>query len=161
MQGYRAPSFSIGDDDLWAYDCLAKAGYRYSSSVYPIRHDHYGSPDRSRFAHMAHTHVLEVPIATARLFQTNFPAGGGGYFRLMPYVLSRWLIRRVNSCDEESVIFYFHPWEIDPEQPRVKGVDAKSRFRHYVNLERTAGRLRLLLQDFRWDRMDRVIFGVA
>ena len=74
VQGYRAPSFSIGDDDLWAYDCLAKAGYRYSSSVYPIRHDHYGSPDRSRFAHMAHTHVLEVPIATARLFQTNIPA---------------------------------------------------------------------------------------
>lgn len=161
VQGYRAPSFSIGDDDLWAYDCLAKAGYRYSSSVYPIRHDHYGSPDRSRFAHMAHTHVLEVPIATARLFQTNFPAGGGGYFRLMPYVLSRWLIRRVNSCDEESVIFYFHPWEIDPEQPRVKGVDAKSRFRHYVNLQRTAGRLRLLLQDFHWDRMDRVVFGVT
>jgi polysaccharide deacetylase family protein (PEP-CTERM system associated) len=161
VQGYRAPSFSIGDDNLWAYDCLAKAGYRYSSSVYPIRHDHYGSPERSRFAHLANTRVLEVPIATARLFNTNIPAGGGGYFRLMPYALSRWLIRRVNSCDEESAIFYFHPWEIDPEQPRVKGVDPKSRFRHYVNLERTAARLRLLLQDFRWDRMDRVVFGVA
>jgi polysaccharide deacetylase family protein (PEP-CTERM system associated) len=161
VQGYRAPSFSIDDDNLWAYDCLAKAGYRYSSSVYPIRHDHYGSPDRSRFAHMAHRHVLEVPIATARVFRTNWPAGGGGYFRLMPYALSRWLIRRVNSCDEESVIFYFHPWEIDPEQPRVNGVDAKTRFRHYLNLERTASRLQLLLQDFRWDRMDRVVFGVA
>jgi polysaccharide deacetylase family protein (PEP-CTERM system associated) len=161
IQGYRAPSFSIGEDNLWAYDCLAKAGYRYSSSVYPIRHDHYGSPNRSRFAHLANTHVLEIPITTARLFSTNIPAGGGGYFRLMPYALSRWLIRRVNSCDEASAIFYFHPWEIDPEQPRVKGLDPKSRFRHYVNLERTAGRLRLLLRDFRWDRMDRVVFGVA
>ena len=123
VRGYRAPSFSIGADNLWAYDCLAKAGYRYSSSVYPIRHDHYGSPDRSRFAHVANTHMLEVPIATARLFRTNWPAGGGGYFRLMPYALSRWLIQRVNSIDEEAAIFYFHPWEIDPEQPRVRGVD--------------------------------------
>jgi polysaccharide deacetylase family protein (PEP-CTERM system associated) len=161
VQGYRAPSFSIGDDNLWAYDCLAQAGYRYSSSVYPIRHDHYGSPAASRFTHVVNTHVLEVPIATARLFRINWPAGGGGYFRLMPYAVSRWLIRHVNRCDEESAIFYFHPWEIDPEQPRVKGVDAKTRFRHYVNLGRTAGRLKLLLRDFRWDRMDRVVFGVA
>ena len=160
-RGYRAPSFSIGDDNLWAYECLARAGYRYSSSVYPIRHDHYGSPDCSRFVHLANTHLLEVPIATARLFGTNWPAGGGGYFRLMPYVLSRWLIQRVNSCDEEAAIFYFHPWEIDPGQPRVIGVDAKTRFRHYVNLERTAKRLRLLLRDFRWDRMDRAVFGLA
>ena len=159
--GYRAPSFSIGDDNLWAYECLARAGYRYSSSVYPIRHDHYGSPNCSRFVHVANTHLLEVPIATARLFGTNWPAGGGGYFRLMPYVLSRWLIQRVNSCDEEAAIFYFHPWEIDPGQPRVIGVDAKTRFRHYVNLERTAKRLRLLLRDFRWDRMDRAVFGLT
>ncbi len=102
-----------------------------------------------------------MPITTARLFRTNWPAGGGGYFRLMPYAFSRWLIRHVNRCDEESAIFYFHPWEIDPEQPRVTGVDAKTRFRHYLNLSRTADRLRLLLQDFRWDRMDRVVFGVA
>jgi polysaccharide deacetylase family protein (PEP-CTERM system associated) len=161
VQGYRAPSFSIGKDNLWAYDCLAQAGYRYSSSVYPIRHDHYGSPDASRFTHVVNTRLLEVPIATARLFRINWPAGGGGYFRLMPYAVSRWLIRHVNRCDEESAIFYFHPWEIDPDQPRVKGVDAKTRFRHYVNLGRTAGRLKLLLQDFRWDRMDRVVFGVA
>ncbi len=159
--GYRAPSFSIGEHNRWAYDCLAKAGYRYSSSVYPIRHDHYGSPGGSRFAHMAHTQILEVPIATARLFRTNFPAGGGGYFRLMPYALSRWLLQRINRCDAEPAIFYFHPWEIDPEQPRVDGVDAKTRFRHYVNLERTANRLSMLLKDFRWDRMDRVVFGVA
>ncbi len=161
VQGYRAPSFSIGDSNPWAYECLAKAGYRYSSSVYPIRHDHYGSPDGWRFAHVANTQMLEVPIATARLFRTNLPAGGGGYFRLMPYVVSRWLIQRVNSNDEEAAIFYFHPWELDPEQPRVKGADAKTRFRHYLNLDRTEKRLRLLLRDFRWDRMDHVVFGVA
>ena len=161
VQGYRAPSFSIGEGNLWAYDCLARAGYRYSSSVYPIRHDHYGSPDGNRFAHVANTHMLEVPIATARLFRTNWPAGGGGFFRLMPYAVSRWLIQRVNSNDEEAAIFYFHPWEIDPEQPRVKGLNAKTRFRHYVHLERTEKRLRLLLGDFRWDRVDHVVFGVA
>ncbi|HTR59779.1 MAG TPA: XrtA system polysaccharide deacetylase [Casimicrobiaceae bacterium] len=161
VQGYRAPSFSINDDNLWAYDCLAKAGYRYSSSVYPIRHDHYGAPGRSRFAHLASAGVLEVPIATVRLFRTNLPAGGGGYFRLMPYALSRWLIRRVNDADEESAVFYFHPWEIDPEQPRVKEADPRARFRHYINLERTATRLQLLLADFRWDRLDHVVFGLA
>ncbi|HEX7273442.1 MAG TPA: XrtA system polysaccharide deacetylase [Casimicrobiaceae bacterium] len=161
VQGYRAPSFSINDDNLWAYDCLAKAGYRYSSSVYPIRHDHYGAPGRSRFAHLASAGVLEVPIATVRLFRTNLPAGGGGYFRLMPYALSRWLIRRVNDADEESAVFYFHPWEIDPEQPRVKEADPRARFRHYINLERTATRLQLLLADFRWDRLDHVVFGLT
>ena len=160
VQGYRAPSFSIGNGNLWAYDCLAEAGYRYSSSIYPIRHDHYGSPDAPRFAHCVHAQLLEVPITTARLFRQNWPAGGGGYFRLMPYAVSRWLIQRVNADDGESAIFYFHPWEIDPEQPRVNGVDARTRFRHYVNLDRTAGRLRLLLRDFRWDRVDRVVFGV-
>ena len=161
VHGYRAPSFSIGEHNRWAYDCLAKAGYKYSSSVYPIRHDHYGSPRGSRFAHMAHTQVMEVPIATARVFRTNVPAGGGGYFRLMPYSLSRWLLRRVNQCDAEPAIFYFHPWEIDPDQPRVEGVDVKTRFRHYLNLERTAVRLGMLLRDFRWDRMDHVVFGMA
>jgi len=161
ISGYRAPSFSIGEHNRWTYDCLARAGYRYSSSVYPIRHDHYGSPNGVRFAHMAHTHVLEVPIATARVFRVNLPAGGGGYFRLLPYCLSRWLLQRVNRWDAESAIFYFHPWEIDPDQPRIEGADVKTRFRHYVNLERTAARLKLLLRDFRWDRMDRVVFGVA
>ena len=159
--GYRAPSFSIGEHNRWTYDCLARAGYRYSSSVYPIRHDHYGSPHGARFAHMAHSEVLEVPIATARVFRTNLPAGGGGYFRLLPYGLSRWLLRRVNECDAEPAIFYFHPWEIDPGQPRIEGVGVKTRFRHYVNLERTAARLEKLLRDFRWDRMDRVVFGMA
>ena len=160
VRGYRAPSFSIGKGNLWAYECLAEAGYDYSSSIYPIRHDHYGCPDSPRFTHSANARLLEVPITTARVFRQNWPAGGGGYFRLMPYAVSRWLIQRVNVQDRESAIFYFHPWEIDPDQPRVNGVDAKTRFRHYVNLHRTARRLRLLLQDFRWDRVDRVVLGI-
>jgi polysaccharide deacetylase family protein (PEP-CTERM system associated) len=159
VQGYRAPSFSFGKKSLWAYDCLAEAGYRYSSSIYPIRHDHYGSPDAPRFAYCVNAQMFEVPITTARFFRQNWPAGGGGYFRLMPYAVSRWLIQRVNVEEGEAAIFYFHPWEIDPEQPRVNGVNARTRFRHYVNLHRTAERVRLLLRDFRWDRVDRVVFG--
>jgi len=159
VRGYRAPSFSIGDRNRWAYECLAEAGYRYSSSIYPIQHDHYGSPDAPRFVHDVCADMVEVPITTARWLSRNWPAGGGGYFRLMPYVVSRWLIQRVNTADGESAIFYFHPWEIDPEQPRMDGVDAKTRFRHYVNLHRTERRLRQLLQDFRWDRMDCVVLG--
>jgi len=159
VRGYRAPSFSIGAKNRWAYDCLAEAGYRYSSSIYPILHDHYGAPDAPRFTHDVATGLVEVPITTARWLCKNWPAGGGGYFRLMPYAVSRWLIQRVNTIDGESAIFYFHPWEIDPEQPRMNGVDAMTRFRHYVNLHRTAGRLCQLLRDFRWDRMDCVVLG--
>jgi len=159
VSGYRAPSFSIGNGNRWAYDCLAEAGYRYSSSTYPIAHDHYGNPDAPRFTHDTGTGLLEIPITTARLLRKNWPAGGGGYFRLMPYVVSRWLIQRVNADDGESAIFYFHPWELDPEQPRVQEANAKTRFRHYVNLERTSTRLQMLLRDFRWGRMDRVVLG--
>ena len=159
VKGYRAPSFSIGESNLWAFDCIAEAGYRYSSSVYPIRHDHYGMPDAPRFPYEARVGLLEVPITTVRMFNANFPGGGGGYFRLMPYGVSRWLINRVNRQDRRSAIFYFHPWEIDPEQPRVKGISAKTRFRHYVNLSHTEQRLRRLLHDFNWDRVDRVFLG--
>ena len=150
---------SIGDGNRWAYDCLAEAGYRYSSSIYPIRHDHYGMPDAPRFPYRSRDGLLEVPITTTRFMSRNWPAGGGGYFRLMPYAMSKWLIRRVNEVDGQSAIFYFHPWELDPEQPRVPGIDAKTRFRHYVNLHRTEDRLRQLLRDFRWDRVDRVFLG--
>jgi polysaccharide deacetylase family protein (PEP-CTERM system associated) len=90
------------------------------------------------------------------MLETNLPAGGGGYFRLLPYTVSRWLIHRVNRVDGRPAIFYFHPWELDPEQPRIAGVSARTRFRHYLNLHRTEGRLRRLLRDFAWDRMDRV-----
>jgi polysaccharide deacetylase family protein (PEP-CTERM system associated) len=161
VKGYRAPSFSVGKHNAWAFGCIAEAGYRYSSSVYPVRHDHYGMPDAPRFAfHTAG--LLEIPVATARVSGANLPAGGGGYFRLLPYTLSRSLIRRVNAVDRQPAVFYFHPWELDPQQPRVAGASMKTRFRHYVNLHRTEARLRRLLRDFRWGRMDGIfLHGTA
>ena len=156
VTGYRAPSFSIGKRNLWAFDALARAGHRYSSSIYPIAHDHYGMPDSPRFAYRLGNGLLEVPITTLRLFNRNLPSSGGGYFRLLPYPLSRWMIRRVNAEDRQPAIFYFHPWEIDAEQPRVVGIDRKSRFRHYVNIDRMERRLSSLLGDFRWGRMDEI-----
>jgi polysaccharide deacetylase family protein (PEP-CTERM system associated) len=161
VKGYRAPSFSVGPANAWAFECIAGAGYRYSSSLYPVRHDHYGVPGGPRFAHAVGPKLLEIPIATVRLFSANWPAGGGGYFRLLPYRISSWSLRRINAVDGKPAMFYFHPWEIDPEQPRVDGVSAKTRFRHYVNLDRMAPRLRRLLADFRWDRADRVFLGEA
>lgn len=156
VAGYRAPSFSIGAANQWAFDCLRSSGYRYSSSVYPIRHDHYGMPDAPRFAYQARAGLTEFPVTTLRLFDSNFPAGGGGYFRFLPYAVSRWAIARVNREDAQPTIFYFHPWEIDPDQPRVPRIDAKTRFRHYVNLRRTRDRLRRLLTDFRWAPMNEI-----
>ena len=156
VTGYRAPSFSIGTANLWAFDCLARAGYRYSSSIYPIRHDHYGMPDSPRFAYRVDAGLLEVPITTLRLLNRNLPSSGGGYFRLLPYALSRWMLRRVNASDGQAAIFYFHPWEIDVGQPRIAGIDRKTRFRHYVNIGRMEGRLQSLLADFEWGRMDHI-----
>jgi polysaccharide deacetylase family protein (PEP-CTERM system associated) len=157
VRGYRAPSFSIGTGNPWAFDCLERAGYEYSSSTYPIAHDHYGAPDAPRFAHRVSGDLIELPVTAMRLFNRNWPAAGGGYFRLMPYSLSRWLLNRVNVIDRQPAIFYFHPWEIDAGQPRVQGISAKTRFRHYLNPSRMEGKLRRLLVDFRWDRLDRVI----
>ncbi len=156
VKGYRAPSFSIGSSNPWALDCIEQAGYRYSSSIYPISHDHYGMPDSPRFAYLSRGSLLEIPVTTVRLLQKNWPAGGGGYFRLMPYAWSVWCIRRVNDVDRQPAIFYFHPWEMDPDQPRVDGVGVKTRFRHYVNLGRMEHRLRRLLGDFAWGRADQV-----
>ncbi|MEF8752866.1 MAG: XrtA system polysaccharide deacetylase [Accumulibacter sp.] len=161
IRGYRAPSFSIGADNLWAFECLAEAGHQYSSSIYPIRHDHYGMPDAPRFAHRVQHGLLELPVTTARFLDRNWPASGGGYFRLLPYALSRWLLRQVNLHDGQPAIFYFHPWEIDAAQPRIPGLSFKTRFRHYVNLQHTEGRLRRLLADFRWGRMDEVFLGAG
>jgi polysaccharide deacetylase family protein (PEP-CTERM system associated) len=161
VRGYRAPSFSIGAGNLWAFDCLARAGYRYSSSVYPIRHDHYGMPDSPRFAHPVSDGLIEIPVTTLRMFSRNFPSSGGGYFRLLPYALSRWMLRQVNSGEGQPAIFYFHPWEIDAGQPRIAGVDARTRFRHYVNIDRMAARLQQLLCDFRWGRMDEIFLASA
>lgn len=156
VRGYRAPSFSIGERNLWAFDCLARAGYSYSSSVYPIKHDHYGMPDSPRFAYEVRPGLIEIPITTLRVMKRNLPSSGGGYFRLLPYALSRWMLGRVNASDRESGVFYFHPWEIDTEQPRVAGISSKTRFRHYVNINRMEGRLNRLLGDFKWGRMDQV-----
>jgi len=156
VRGYRAPSFSIDKRNLWAFDSLRDAGYAYSSSVYPVHHDHYGMPDAPRFPYASVEGLTEIPISTVRAGSRNIPIGGGGYFRLLPYAASRWAIARFNREEKRPAIFYMHPWEIDPGQPRVAGVDAKSRFRHYVSLHRTEGRLARLLQDFRWDRVDRV-----
>lgn len=161
VTGYRAPSFSIGTANLWAFDCLAQAGYKYSSSIYPIRHDHYGMPDSPRFAHRVDSGLLEVPITTLRMFERNLPSSGGGYFRLLPYAVSRWMLRRVNTVDRESAVFYFHPWEIDVAQPRIAGIDLKTRFRHYVNIHRMEGRLQSLLADFKWGRMDSLFLNRA
>ncbi len=161
VSGYRAPSFSIGPENEWAFECIERAGYRYSSSIYPIRHDHYGAPDAPRFTHDVREGLVEVPVTTMRLFGRNWPAGGGGYFRLMPYSMSRWLLRRVNHVEGQRAIFYFHPWEIDAAQPRIPGIDAKTRFRHYLNLDRMEGRLRQLLFDFEWGRVDEVILDMA
>ena len=156
--GYRAPSFSIGHANLWALDALHEAGYKYSSSIYPIAHDHYGMPDAPRFAFYPNgpDGLLEVPITTVKLAGRNLPAGGGGYFRLLPYALSRWMMEKVNREDGEPALFYFHPWEVDPGQPRPEGLGAKARFRHYVNIDRMERRLEQLARDFKWDRMDRI-----
>lgn len=156
VNGYRAPSFSIGTGNLWAFDCLVRAGYRYSSSIYPIRHDHYGMPDSPRFAYEVRPGLMEIPITTLRVLNRNLPSSGGGYFRLLPYALSRWMFGRVNGHDRESGIFYFHPWEIDTGQPRIAGISRKTRFRHYVNISRMESRLNRLLGDFKWGRMDEI-----
>ena len=158
VQGYRAASYSIGAGNLWALAELEQAGYRYSSSIYPIRHDLYGMPEAPRFAFQPDNApaLLEVPVTTVTVFGKTLPCGGGGWFRLWPYPLSRWALRRVNQQDGQSGIFYFHPWEIDPEQPRQPGVNFKTRLRHYLNLSRMEGRLQALLRDFHWDRMDQV-----
>lgn len=159
--GYRAPSFSIGRANLWALDELLAAGYRYSSSIYPVVHDHYGMPEAPRFAFYPNgtDGLLEVPITTVQMMGRNLPAGGGGYFRLLPYALSRWMMAKVNRDDRQSALFYFHPWEIDPGQPRPDGIGAKSRFRHYVNIDRMEARIEALARDFAWDRMDRIFLN--
>jgi polysaccharide deacetylase family protein (PEP-CTERM system associated) len=159
--GYRAPSFSIGRANLWALDELLAAGYRYSSSIYPIAHDHYGMPEAPRFAFYPNgpDGLLEVPITTVQLLNRNLPAGGGGYFRLLPYALSRWMMAKVNREDRQPSLFYFHPWEIDTEQPRPQGLGAKARFRHYINIDRMEARIEALARDFAWDRMDRIFLN--
>lgn len=155
--GYRAPSFSINDKTLWAHDALQDVGYEYSSSIYPIAHDHYGLPSAPRFPfRFSENGILEIPLTTSVVAGRNWPCAGGGYFRLLPMAYSRWALKRVNKLDNMPAAFYFHPWEIDPEQPRVTDIPLATRFRHYVNLGRFERRLTSLLSEFRWGRMDEV-----
>jgi polysaccharide deacetylase family protein (PEP-CTERM system associated) len=156
--GYRAPSFSIDARTPWAHEVLAEQGYVYSSSVAPIVHDHYGWREAPRFAFrpVEGAHLLEIPVTTAEVAGRRMAAGGGGFFRLLPYAVSRWAIRQVNLRDGRPAAFYFHPWEIDPDQPRPVAAPLKSRLRHYTNLNVMAAKLSRLVRDFRWGRMDEV-----
>ena len=160
VRGYRAPSFSICKDNAWALQVLADEGYAYSSSVAPFGTDHYGWPGFPRFAHrpVAGSDMIEVPVTTARIAGRLIAAGGGGFFRLLPYGIAQWAIRQVNA-DQQPAVFYFHPWEVDPDQPRVVGAPLKSKVRHYTNLDIMQDKLRRVLTDFRWDRLDRVYLG--
>jgi polysaccharide deacetylase family protein (PEP-CTERM system associated) len=163
VAGYRAASYSITPKSRWALDILVEAGFRYDSSIFPVRHDLYGMPGAQRFPHVLKTdagaELVEFPPTTVRLLGQNFPAAGGGYFRLYPYALSRWLLRRVNAGEGQPAMFYLHPWEVDPEQPRVE-VGLKSRFRHYNNLDKCEPRLRQLLRDFRFAPAREVLAGL-
>jgi polysaccharide deacetylase family protein (PEP-CTERM system associated) len=156
VTGYRAPSFSIDYRTPWAYMILAEQGFAYSSSVAPIAHDHYGWREAPRFAFkpLPWSDLIEIPVTTALFAGRRLAAGGGGFFRVLPYAFSRWAIRQVNRSDGRPAVFYFHPWEIDPDQPRVSTAPFKSRLRHYTNLEGMAGKLRQLIFDFQWGRMD-------
>jgi polysaccharide deacetylase family protein (PEP-CTERM system associated) len=158
VTGYRAPNFSIDQRTPWAHAALAKAGYTYSSSVAPLIHDHYGWPEAPRFAYrpLADADFVELPVSTVQLGGRNFAAGGGGFFRLLPYMLSRWAIGRVNREDRPA-IFYFHPWDMDPGQPFVPNAPIKSKMRHYPNLGAMAGKLKRLTGDFGWGRVDAVV----
>ena len=159
--GFRAATFSIGAGNLWAFEILADEGYAYSSSVNPVQTDNYGMKEAPRFAfHPIDGHPFtEIPLSSLAIGGRNLPCAGGGYFRLWPYELTRFAVRRVNHRDGWPFIFYFHPWELDPDQPRPDTLTVKSRVRHYLNLERMEQRLRRLLDDFAWDRIDRV-FGI-
>ena len=158
--GYRAPSFSIGYDNEWAFEVIAELGFKYSSSTYPVKHDLYGTPDWPRFAYIRTEDIIEIPIPTLKLIGKQVPIGGGGYFRLYPYKISETLIRKYLRQEKQPYSFYFHPWEIDAEQPRLKNAPLKSRFRHYVNLHRTEAKLKRLLTDFSWSTM-RDVYGVS
>ncbi len=157
VKGYRAPSYSIGSANLWALEILQQTGHKYSSSIYPIHHDLYGMPHAPRFAFLPNDlELVEIPVTTTKVLGKNFPCGGGGYFRLLPYLWSKRAINKVNKVDGESSVFYFHPWEIDPQQPRQANTSLKTKVRHYTNLAKMEQRLRRLLQDFSWDRMDNI-----
>jgi polysaccharide deacetylase family protein (PEP-CTERM system associated) len=159
--GYRAPTFSIGRHSAWAHGILQEEGYRYSSSVYPIKHDLYGTPGAPRTAFSPVSGLIEVPLTAVRVFGVDVPASGGGFFRLFPYKVTRWLLTHASRSNRAPAIFYTHPWELDPEQPRQKQAPFLCRLRNYLNLDRTEGRLRRLLGEFAWTRIDRIFLTQA
>jgi len=162
--GYRAPTFSITEDTLWALEVIAEEGYSYDSSIFPIRHDLYGFPEAPRFPFMVKERypfldcgsLMEFPMSTFSFFGINLPMTGGGYFRFLPYALLKWAFR-VSNARGEPFIFYLHPWELDPSQPRINGVPWRSRLRHYFNLRRAEAKLRRLLGDFRFTTVREVL----
>jgi polysaccharide deacetylase family protein (PEP-CTERM system associated) len=162
VSGYRAATFSVGARNMWVFPILRQEGYAYSSSINPIRHDLYGMPDAPRSPFRPDPDgVVELPMTTVRLMGRNWPCSGGGYFRLLPTALYRAGLERVNHHDRRPGIFYFHPWEIDPDQPRISNASWKSRLRHYTNLSGMTAAVDGLLRDFAWDRMDRVYARVV
>ena len=173
--GYRAPSYSITRQTDWAFDELLEAGFVYDSSIFPMKHDFYGIPDWPRFSGYAvrrengwqaaqtlekeDSGICEVPITTLRFAGKNLPIAGGGYFRLLPYCLTHWGLKHINEKERQPFVFYLHPWEFDPGQPRMAGASSKSRLRHYLNLERTESRFRSLLKDFKFRTMKDGLVG--
>jgi len=158
IKGYRAASYSINASNLWALNVLQELGFKYSSSIYPVKHDLYGMPEAPRFMFepIQDQDFKEIPITTVQFGNKNWPCGGGGFFRFYPYTVSKWALNRVNNQEQQSAIFYFHPWEIDPKQPRQSGLSLKTRTRHYLNLEKMESRINQLLTDFKWDTMENV-----
>ena len=154
IKGYRAPSYSITRKSIWAFDILAELGFEYDSSIFPINHDLYGISDAPRFKYKLAAHdLVEYPISTYKLFGFNIPVSGGGYFRLLPYCFTRTTLNKINTNERQPFVFYIHPWEIDPNQPRIKNIAPLSRFRHYFNQGKTEFRFKELLKDFKFERI--------
>ncbi len=163
VAGYRAPGFSIDARAPFAHRVLSELGYAYSSSAHPIAHDHYGDPDgpRAPYRPLEGSPFVEAPVATAALFGRRVSAAGGGWFRAAPYAVGKALVERAAASLDGPVIFYFHPWEIDPGQPRIRSASPRARLRHYLNLSRMEGKVARLLGDFPWGRIDHALFGHA
>ncbi len=158
VTGYRAAGFSIDERTPWAFETLAQLGYEYSSSLHPIAHDHYNMPDAPRHRHqpVAGSSFYELPVATVDAYGKRVSCAGGGWFRAAPYGWSKHLLTKFDKQGGGPAVFYFHPWEIDPGQPRIDGISSKSKFRHYLNLDKMEAKLERLLNDFSWGRIDQV-----
>ncbi len=168
VNGYRAPSYSITKQSLWALDILVEEGFNYDSSIFPVMHDTYGIPDAQRFPHILETAagpLVEFPLTTLPLRfgrkEVRLPIAGGGYLRLFPARLLTWGIKRINETEKQPAVLYFHPWEIDPDQPRIKEAGLKSRFRHYLNLDKTEGKLRHIYSEIQFTSMHNVLSGLG